>query len=255
MTASASTVWSPEEAVIWHDLECGAYRIDLPLWLELAAATPRAPVLEVGCGTGRVALALARAGHPVTAVDVDAVLLAELARRAAALPVEVVHEDARELDLRSRGYALCVAAQQTIQLLGGAGPRARFLAAAREHLRPDGVLACAIVSAIESYSLLDGDEPPLADHVRREGRLYVSHATAMRVRAHTIEVKRWRFVIGEGGRRDVLEPSAVEVLELARFTATQLEREGRAVGLTPLPRRVIPETDEFLGSEVVLLRA
>ena len=43
MTASASTVWSPEETVIWHDLECGAYGADLPLWLELAAAHPAAP--------------------------------------------------------------------------------------------------------------------------------------------------------------------------------------------------------------------
>ena len=255
MTATASTVWSPEETVIWHDLECGAYRTDLPLWLELAAATPGAPVLEVGCGTGRVALALARAGHPVTAVDVDAALLAELARRAVGLPVEVVHADARELDLPSRGYALCVAALQTSQLFGGPGPRARFLTAAREHLRPDGVLACAIVSALEPYGPVDGDKPPPAEHVRREGRLYVSHATAMRVGARTIEIERWRFVIGEGGRRDVLEPTAEEVLQLARFTATQLEREGRAVGFTPLARRAIPETDKFFGSEVVLLRA
>ncbi len=252
---SARTVWSAEETVIWHDLECGAYRTDLPLWLELAAATPGAPVLEVGCGTGRVALALARAGHPVTAVDVDAALLGELTRRAGALPVEVVNADARGLDLPLRRYALCVAALQTIQLFGGAGPRARFLAAAREHLRPGGVLACAIVSAIASYSVADGDKPPPADHVRRDGRLYVSHATAMRVLARTIEVRRWRFAIGEGGRSDVLEPSGVEVLRLARFTATQLEREARAVGLTPLPRRLIPATDEFLGSEVVVLRA
>ena len=255
MTASAGTVWSPEETVVWHDLECGAYRTDVPLWLELAAGTPGARVLEVGCGTGRVALALARAGHPVTAVDVDEALLGELARRAGTLPVEVVKADARELDLPSRGYALCVAALQTIQLFGGPGPRARFLAAAREHLRPGGVLACAIVSALVSYDVVDGDKPPPADHVRRDGRLYVSHATAMRVLARTIEVRRWRFVIGEGGRSDVLEPSGVEVLRLARFTATELEREARAVGLTPLPRRAIPETDEFLGSEVVLLRA
>ena len=255
MTATASTVWSPEERVIWHDLECGAYRTDLPLWVELAAATPGAPVLEVGCGTGRVALALARAGHPVTAVDVDPALLAELARRAVGLPVEVVQADARELDLPSRGYALCVAALQTSQLFGGPGPRARFLTAAREHLRPDGVLACAIVSALEPYGPVEGDKPPPAEHVRREGRLYVSHATAMKVGARTIEIKRWRFVIGEGGRRDVLEPTAEEVLQLARFTATQLEREGRAVGFTPLARRAIPETDKFFGSEVVLLRA
>ena len=53
----------------------------------------------------------------------------------------------------------------------------------------------------------------------------------------------------------MLEPTAEEVLQLARFTATQLEREGRAVGFTPLARRAIPETDKFFGSEVVLLRA
>ena len=241
--------------MIWHDLECGGYDIDLPLWLELAAAAPGASVLDVGCGTGRVALPLARAGNPVTAVDMDATLLAELARRAAALPVEIVCGDARELNLPFRGFALCVAALQTIQLFGDAMRRARFLAAARRHLRLGGILACAIVSELESFGFADGDAPPPAEHLRRNGRLYVSHAVAMRVHADTIHIKRWRFVIGEGGRRDLPEPEAVEVLQLARFTATQLESEGRAVGFTPLSRRATPETDRYFGSEVVLLRA
>jgi len=255
MTSCAPIAWSPEERVIWHDVECGGYDIDLPLWLELAAATPGAPVLDVGCGTGRVAIPLARAGNPVTALDVDVTLVEELARRAAMLPVKIVCGDARELDLPSRGFALCVAAMQTLQLLGGPRSRARFLAAARRHLRPGGILACAIVSELESYSLSDRHETPPADHVRRNGRLYVSHAMAMRVQPHTIEVKRWRIVIGEGGRRDLPEPEGVEMLRLARFTARQLEHEGRAVGLTPLSRREIPATDGYLGSEVVLLRA
>jgi SAM-dependent methyltransferase len=255
MTSSTSIPWSPEERVIWHDLECGGYGLDLPLWLELAAAAPGAPVLDVGCGTGRVTLPLARAGNPVTAVDVDGVLLAELSRRAAALPVEVVCGDARELDLPAREFALCLAALQTVQLLGGPRHRARFLEAARRHLRPGGVLACAIVSELASYSLADGDETPPAEHVRHDGRVYVSNATAMRVEADTIEVERWRLVIGEGGRRDLPEPEAVETLQLARLTATQLEHEGRAVGLEPLSRRAIPERDGYLGSEVVLLRA
>ena len=255
MAHTAPIAWSSEERVIWHDLECGGYDADLPLWLELAAATPGATALDVGCGTGRVTLPLARAGHPVTAVDTDATLLAELARRAGTLPVEIVCEDARRLELPSRGFALCVAALQTIQLLGGRSGRGRFLEAARRHLRPGGVLACAIVSELESYALADGDEAPPADHVRRDGRVYVSHANAMRVQAHTIDVRRWRLVVGEGGRRDVPEPEAVEVLRLARVTAAELEREGRAAGLTPLPRRAIPEHDGYLGSEVVLLRA
>ena len=53
-------------AVIWHDLECGGYVEDLTLWQSLADEQGD-PVLDVGAGTGRVALALARRGHRVTA--------------------------------------------------------------------------------------------------------------------------------------------------------------------------------------------
>ena len=54
--------------VIWHDIECGGYAADLPLWRELAAAEA-GPVLDVGAGAGRVALELARHGHAVTRGD------------------------------------------------------------------------------------------------------------------------------------------------------------------------------------------
>ena len=65
-------------AVIWHDVECGAYDADLALWRELAAAAG-GPILDVGAGTGRVALDLARHGHEVVALDSDP----DAARRAA----------------------------------------------------------------------------------------------------------------------------------------------------------------------------
>ena len=76
MTADA-----PISAVMWHDVECGTYTADLPLWRRLARDSG-GPTLDVGAGTGRVALDLARAGERVTALDLDAELLAELARRA-----------------------------------------------------------------------------------------------------------------------------------------------------------------------------
>ena len=57
------------EEAIWHDVECGSYREDLTLWLALADATG-GPVADVGAGTGRVALALARAGHDVTGANI-----------------------------------------------------------------------------------------------------------------------------------------------------------------------------------------
>ena len=49
-------------SVIWHDLECGGYAEDLALWRELAMRHG-GPVLDVGAGTGRTAIMLARAGH------------------------------------------------------------------------------------------------------------------------------------------------------------------------------------------------
>jgi 2-polyprenyl-3-methyl-5-hydroxy-6-metoxy-1,4-benzoquinol methylase len=59
---------------IWHGVECHGYDADLPLWLALADREA-GPILDVGAGTGRVARALAAAGHDVTALDVDAELL------------------------------------------------------------------------------------------------------------------------------------------------------------------------------------
>src|SRR3954453_15129411 len=58
----------PGEVVLWHDLECSSSAGALPLWRELAAAAPAGPILDVGAGTGRVALDLAARGPRVVAL-------------------------------------------------------------------------------------------------------------------------------------------------------------------------------------------
>src|SRR5689334_15619452 len=115
--------------VVWHDVECGSYVEDLPLWRSLAAEYGD-PVLDVGAGTGRVTLDLARAGYRVTALDRDPELLAALERRlgensrkARVVPQTVV-ADARDFDLGESRFPLVIVPMQTIQLLGGAEGRA-----------------------------------------------------------------------------------------------------------------------------------
>jgi SAM-dependent methyltransferase len=55
--------------------------------------SPRARVVDLGCGFGMHAIPLARAGARVLAVDTSAYLLAELARLAGDLDIETVQDD------------------------------------------------------------------------------------------------------------------------------------------------------------------
>ena len=82
-------------SVIWHDVECGGYAQDLSLWRSLAADHGD-PILDVGAGTGRIALDLARRGHEVFALDHDPALVAELARRAGDLSITAIIADAQD---------------------------------------------------------------------------------------------------------------------------------------------------------------
>ncbi len=87
---------STSEQAIWQDVEFGAYTADLPLWKELAAAAD-GPVLELGSGSGRVALHLAKDGYRVIALERDPELVEALASRADGLPVTVLQANLMDL--------------------------------------------------------------------------------------------------------------------------------------------------------------
>ena len=158
-------------AVVWHDVECGSYAADLLLWRELAARAA-GPVLELGSGTGRVALDLAERGHPVTAVDREPDLLDELSRRADAggLAVTCVRADARSLPALGP-FALVIAPMQLLQIVGGPADRARLLEGVAAALARGGSFAAAL-TALEAAVAPPGSAPPLPDVGEREGWVY-----------------------------------------------------------------------------------
>lgn len=236
-------------AVVWHDLECGAYRRDIPLWLELAREHG-GPILDVGAGTGRITLALAQDGHDVVALDLDAELLAELDQRARTLPVRTVCADARDFTLGDR-FSLCIVPMQTIQLLGGESGRLAFLGCAQRHLVPDGVLAAAITEQLEPFALTDGGPAPLPDMGEFDGVLYSSQPTAIRVQDGRFVLERRRETVGGSGERTVSR----DLVALDAVTAEHLGREGKAAGLRPAEVRDIPPTADHVGSRVVMFHA
>ena len=158
---------------LWHDLECGAYREDLPLWRELAMEAG-GPVLDVGAGTGRVTLDLAAHGATVVAVDVDPALLEALAHRAAGLPVETVVADAREFTLTG-ACSLVLVPMQTLQLLGGARGRAAFLRARGPTWRREGCVAAALADALDCFDA-EHDMPPPPGRLRDRRRALLESA-------------------------------------------------------------------------------
>ena len=234
---------------IWHDVECGRYDADLELWRELAARAA-GPILDVGAGTGRVTLDVARRGHEVVALDIDPALLAVLEQRARAerLAVETVVADAADFDLARRDFAIVMAPMQTVQLLRPAGRRG-FLRSARAHVAAGGLVAIALADALECFDA-EHVALPLPDRLIVDSTLYSSQPVALRDHGETVAIERIREVLTADGRRSASD----DVLHLDRVSVAEVEAEAQAAGLTPLTARIVAPTEEHVGTSVVLLR-
>ncbi|MGH2894762.1 MAG: class I SAM-dependent methyltransferase [Solirubrobacteraceae bacterium] len=235
---------------IWHDLECGSYTADLMFWRALAQKIG-GPVLDIGAGTGRTTLELAREGHEMVAIDRDDELLSQLRERARGLEVTTIVADARAfwLDL---SFPLIIMPMQTIQLLGGAEGRASFLECAVYHLESPGVLAMAVADDLELFDVSDSTVPgPLPDVVEHDGVVYSSRPVAVRADGDGFELERRRETVTADGQLTAEQ----DLIHLDHVDPDTLEGEAEAVGLRAASRMEIAPTEDYVGSTVVMLRA
>ncbi len=84
------------------------YREDIPFWLKKAHRYG-GPILELGCGTGRVSIELARAGFEVVGLDIEESMLAQARckSRELQLDVEWIKADCRNFEL-GRSFKLII---------------------------------------------------------------------------------------------------------------------------------------------------
>ena len=139
---------------------------DLDLYLALTSRTG-GPILELGVGSGRIAVPLAAAGYAVTGVDLDHAMLrrarerATRAGRTAARNLVLVEGDARALTAAQVGgpFRLAFVALNSLLVFGSRADQRRTLQTMADHLAPGGL-------AVVDVWLPDAD-----DLARYDGRL------------------------------------------------------------------------------------
>jgi SAM-dependent methyltransferase len=134
-----------EDAVL-YDWEYRRRRDDVRFYCTLADERG-GPILDLGCGTGRVMLPLVRAGHVVVGLDRAPAMLARAAARLARLTPRarrralLLRADLRRLPIARGRFRFALAAFHTIQHLATDRELRAFFAAAARALAPGGWLA------------------------------------------------------------------------------------------------------------------
>ena len=219
----------------FYDLDLEGFDADLALYLALAgraaARDGREDVLELGCGTGRVACALAGDGFGVVGVDYSAAMIEAARARTQGLPVRLVEGDMRSLALGER-FGLVLVPLGGLQHLETIEELAAAFATVAAHLAPDGI-AAVDVEAPHADDWLPGPRP-LVEHWTRslsceDGEALVTKLVAVEgVPSESLRLVTWHF--------DVQPPSGplrrvTQQFELRVITAGEIELAARIAGL------------------------
>ncbi len=149
-----------ETVARFYDAETASMTEDLAFYSGLAAETG-GPVLDVGCGTGRVMLHLAQEGLRVVGVDVSEAMLARARRKLAVLPdlrdsVTLLQGDVLEVGLAER-FGLVAVPYNGFMHFRTQEAQLRALERMRDWLLPGGLLVLDLPNPGVLYATTDDD--------------------------------------------------------------------------------------------------
>jgi SAM-dependent methyltransferase len=125
-----------------YDLDYADEDLDLPVVLSFAARCG-SPILELGCGTGRLVVPLAQEGYHVTGVDLSEAMIDRARTKVAEQDLSgratLVVQDIRRLALEDK-FTLAYAAINSFMHLTSADDQLAALVRIRRHLQPGGLL-------------------------------------------------------------------------------------------------------------------
>jgi SAM-dependent methyltransferase len=155
-----------------YDFSYADFDDDVDFYANLAEAVD-GPLLELGVGTGRVAIPLAERGYQVVGIDMSEPMLALARSRAAieapASELVLLNADMRNFDL-GRKFGLVFIAADTFQHLLTTADQLACVRCAARHLVDDGILAFSIRSpATVSWEEAGVPAPLLLDWTRPDG--------------------------------------------------------------------------------------
>jgi ubiquinone/menaquinone biosynthesis C-methylase UbiE len=212
-------------------------RRDVPFWRDVALNVG-GPVLELGCGTGRISLPLARAGVPLVGIDRSAPMLARARQRVRrsrlAGSISLVRGDIRFLPFQSPAapFSMVLAPYGMLQSLLRERDLQATLAAVQRVLRSGGTFGVELVADLPSWAEYrrrvslkgwrgsrGGAHVTLVESVRqdRTRRLTIFDQEFTERRGRTAEMRRFSLAF-----RTLSVPQMVRRLEKAGFEITAL---------------------------------
>jgi SAM-dependent methyltransferase len=137
------------------------------------------PVLELGCGTGRVLLPIARDGIACTGLDSSEAMLEELRRKGPPENLRLLAAGMESFDLVPDRFALIFSAFRALQHLLTVEDQLACLAAVRRHLEPGGLFAFDVFAPkLERIAIFE--EPESEEARWREADAEIVRLTSVR---------------------------------------------------------------------------